>query len=341
MRRVLAVRQDNNGDVVLTGPALRAIAASGAAVTLLCGPRGAAAARLLPGVGRVDVFEAAWIDAEPQPLDPAAVTAFVEATRARAFDEAIVFTSFHQSPLPAALLLRMAGIGRIGAIADDYPGSLLDVRHRVSDTIHEVERGLSLARAMGYSLPANDDGALQLLGVPERVSIDGEAPRENYVIVHPGATVAARRWAPEKNAELVRALSARGARVVVTGTADEVALTAYVAGECGRDLGGATTFAQFAALVRDARAVICGNTVATHVASAMQTPVICIFAPTIPAIRFAPWKVSHALLGDQSAPCAGCRSRICPVEGQPCLADVTPEIVIAALDRLVPASVPV
>ncbi|MBV9027165.1 MAG: hypothetical protein JO311_00990, partial [Candidatus Eremiobacteraeota bacterium] len=62
MRNVLAVRQDNNGDVILTGPALRAIAASGARVTLLCGPRGAAAAHLLSGVERVQVFEAAWID---------------------------------------------------------------------------------------------------------------------------------------------------------------------------------------------------------------------------------------------------------------------------------------
>ncbi len=329
--RVLAVRQDNNGDVILAGPAIRAVAAGGARVTLVCGPRGAAAARLLPGVDDVDVFEAAWIDAEPRPLDCGELSAFVERTRARRFDAAIVFTSFHQSPLPMALLLRQAGIARIGAICDDYPGSLLDVRHRVRDDIHEVTRGLSLARAMGYELAPGDDGAPALKGVPGRSPL-GDEP---YVVVHPGATVRARRWSPEGNAAAVAELAARGHRVVVTGSAAERDLTAYVAASGGEDLGGRTTMAEFAAVVRDARAVVCGNTVASHVASAMRTPVVCIFPPTIPALRFAPCKVPCVLLGDQKAPCAGCRARICPFEGQPCLASVTPTLVADAVERLV------
>jgi ADP-heptose:LPS heptosyltransferase len=333
MTRVLAVRQDNNGDVILAGPPIRAVAANGARVTLLCGPRGAAAGRLLPCVDEVEVFEAAWIDPEPKPVDAAAVAEFVARIRARDFDEAIVFTSFHQSPLPISLLLRLAGIPRIGAISDDYPGSLLDVRHRVSATIHEVTRGLSLARAMGYDLPVGDDGSLMLHAVPTSsgTGIEGGP----YIVVHPGATVPARRWSAEKNATLVRDLTARGHRVTVTGSADEAALTAVVAGECGIDAGGRTTLAEFAALVRDASAVVCGNTVASHVAAAMHTPVVCIFAPTIPAVRFHPWNVAHVVLGDQRAPCAGCRARTCPIEGQPCLAGVSTASVVAAVEQLV------
>ncbi len=45
--------------------------------------------------------------------------------------DALILTSFHQSPLPTALLLRLAGISRIAAISTDYPGALLDVRHRI------------------------------------------------------------------------------------------------------------------------------------------------------------------------------------------------------------------
>src|SRR5204862_226139 len=75
-------------------------------------------------------------------------------------DAAVVLTSFHQSPLPLALLLRMAGVRRIGAISADYPGSLLDVRHQVDDDRHEVERSLSLAAAMGFRLPPGDEGGL-------------------------------------------------------------------------------------------------------------------------------------------------------------------------------------
>ncbi len=334
-RRVLAVRQDNNGDVILAGPAIRAIAAVGARVTLLCGPRGAAAAALLPGVDDVEVFEAAWIDADPKPVEATQISAFVERTRARAYDEAILFTSFHQSPLPMALLLRMAGILRIGAICDDYPGALLDVRHRVESDVHEVTRGLSLVAAMGYQLPADDDGSLALNDVSERLN---PITDECYVVVHPGSTVPARRWAPPKNAQLVRALRERGHNVYVTGSAEEIPLTAYVAAGGGVDLGGRTTFAQFAAIVRGARAVVCGNTVASHVASAMRTPVVCIFPPTIPAVRFRPWNVAHVLLGDQDAPCAGCRARICPIEGQPCLDTVTPAQAADAVETLAGAA---
>src|SRR4029453_11222257 len=98
------------------GPAVRAIAAGASAVTLLCGPRGAQAARLLPGVDRVFVEEAAWIDAEPAPVRRRAVDAFVDRLAALRADMAVILTSFHQSPLPLALLLRMAGVPRTGAI---------------------------------------------------------------------------------------------------------------------------------------------------------------------------------------------------------------------------------
>jgi ADP-heptose:LPS heptosyltransferase len=334
MKRVLAARQDNNGDVLLIGPALRAIA-SHAEVTLLCGPRGAAAAYLLPEITDVIVREAEWIDAEPHRVDAAQIMQFVDDIAGRGFDEAVIFTSFHQSPLPLALLLRLAGIARIGAISVDYPGSLLDVRHRVEEDIHEVERALSLARAMGYDLPAGDDGRLRLQELPA-----APVPFSSYVVVHPGATVPARAWFPERNAELVAQLCARGYNVVVTGAASEADLTAYVSGANARacDLGGKTTFAEFAAIVRDASAVICGNTAAAHVASATNTPVVELFPPTVPAVRFRPWMVRHALLGDHEIACKGCRARRCPLESQPCLACVRVEDVLYALERLTRAA---
>lgn len=331
MTRVLAARQDNNGDVLLAGPAVRAIAAS-AHVTLLCGPRGAAAAQTLPGVSRVIVREAEWIDPKPGPTNRGSTLAFVEQIAAGNYDEAVIFTSFHQSPLPLALLLRMAGVARIGAISVDYPGSLLDVRHRVDDDVHEVERALSLARAMGYSLPADDDGRLAMKGLAPIPPV----ARSPYVVVHPGATVAARAWFPERNAQLVEALANAGVNVVVTGSADERELTAFVAGNYGRDLGGRTTFMEFASVVRDASAMVCGNTAAAHVAAAVGTPVVSIFPPTIPALRFHPWMVAHRTLGDQAIPCAGCRARTCPIPGQPCLDVVGVRDVLDALGSLMP-----
>ncbi|MDQ2865237.1 MAG: glycosyltransferase family 9 protein [Candidatus Eremiobacteraeota bacterium] len=330
-KRILAVRQDNNGDVLLAGPALRALRDGCDALTLVCGPRGTNAARLLPGVDDRIVWEAAWIDADPSTVDRADVDAFVDTVRRGRYDEAVIFTSFHQSPLPMALLLRLAAIRRIGAISVDYPGSLLDVRHSVADDMHEVERALSLAASMGYHLAAHDDGRLAIEGIPQQHS-----SARKYVVVHPGCTVPARAWSVQGNRSVAAMLAESGYDVLVTGSSDESAITRAVTD--GRehvcDLGGKTSFAQFAAIVRDAAAVVCGNTSTAHVAAAVGTPVIEIFPPTIPAARFRPWMVPHVLLGDQNIACRGCRARVCPIPGQPCIAAVSAQAVVDAVRSL-------
>ncbi|MDX6658202.1 MAG: hypothetical protein QOH62_2995 [Solirubrobacteraceae bacterium] len=334
MRRVLVARQDSNGDVLLAGPAVRAVAASGAPVTMLCGPRGEQAARLLPGVASVLVHEAEWIDPEPAPVSRAVVMELLDLLAAQRIDEAIILTSFHQSPLPLALLLRLAGVPFVAATSVDYPGSLLDVRHRISDEVHEVERSLSLVAACGHRLAAGDDGAL-------RVRLDGPAivpqlPEADYVVVHPGASAPARAWAPERYKALVGALRADGLHVVVTGSPGERALTRRVAG-CGddgvSDFGGLTDLAGLAHVLRGAAASVVGNTGPAHLAAAVGTPVVSLFAPTVPAVRWRPWMVpSEVLWAD--VPCAGCRARECPVPGHPCLAGVEVAEVRRAIERL-------
>jgi ADP-heptose:LPS heptosyltransferase len=332
MTHVLAVRLDNEGDVLLAGPAIRALAHGASRVTLLCGPRGRQAAELLPGVDEVVCWRAPWIDPEPEPVDRPDVEAIVRRIAELRVDAAVIFGSFHQSPLPTALVLRLAGVPWIAATSVDYPGSLLDVRHRVPDDVHEVERALDLARAAGYTLPPDDEGELFV------TAGSAPAPTQPYVVVHPGASVPARAWAPDRHAELVAALAEEGRRVVVTGSPDERDLTAYVARDAGVDLGGATTFAGLARVLAAADAVVVGNTGPAHLAAAVGTPVVSLFAPTVPAVRWRPWLVAHELLY-VDVPCAGCRARTCPVAGHPCLAGVTVEEVVEAVDRLAPLAV--
>jgi ADP-heptose:LPS heptosyltransferase len=310
--RVLIVRLDNAGDVLLAGPAVRAVAASVDSVTLLAGPHGTAAARLLPGVDEVLTWRCPWIDPKPDAVDTAQIDALVEELRAEAFDRALVLTSFHQSPLPTALLLRLAGVGWVGAISDDYPGSLLDLRHRLPDDLPEPERALSLARAAGFELPDGDDGRLQVR--PPLPDVSDLVPERPYVVVHPGTSVPARAWPVERHAEAVVQLSASGWDVVVTGSASETALTAQASAAGGTDLGGRTDLA--------------------HLAAAVGTPVVSLFAPTVPAIRWAPYGVATELLGDQQAPCRNTRVTTCTVPGHPCLTSVTAEDVVAAVQRL-------
>ena len=110
-RRILAVRLDNDGDVLLTGPAVRALAAGGAHVDLLVAPSGLAAAHLLPHVHDILLFDPPWSGFDSPAADPESVEALVAELRERSYDEAVIFTSFHQSPLPMALLCRLGPSG--------------------------------------------------------------------------------------------------------------------------------------------------------------------------------------------------------------------------------------
>jgi ADP-heptose:LPS heptosyltransferase len=331
---VLVARLDGDGDVLLTAPAVRAVANRARQVTFLCRPAGAPVARLLPGVDEVVTFLAPWVPADPPPLRTSEIHDLVGHLSSMAIDEAVVMTSFHQSPLPLALLLRMAGVSRIGAVSVDYPGSLLDVRHQVGEGVHEVERNLSLVAAFGYPLPPGDDGRLRTRRTPD--ARPAGLPVDPYVVVHPGASVPARAWSPERYAAVVAAVAAAGWNVVVTGGPSEEGLCQQVAAAATgvTNLAGTTDHVQMAEVLAGASAVVVGNTGPAHLAAAVGTPVVSIFAPTVPAAAWHPWRVPHALLGDQQVPCAGCRARVCPYQGQPCLAAVAVTEVVAAVAEL-------
>jgi ADP-heptose:LPS heptosyltransferase len=61
--------------------------------------------------------------------------------------------------------------------------------------------------------------------------------------------------------------------------------------------------------------------------------VVSLFEPTVPAVRWRPWRVPHELLF-VDVPCAGCRARRCPVPGHPCLGGVEVADVLSAAERV-------
>lgn len=342
MRRVLAVRLDSDGDVLLTGPAVAALRRSAGAVDLLVSPAGRAAAELLPDAGDVLVLDAPWSGFRPPPVDAAALDRLVAELRERRYDEAVVFTSFHQSPLPTALLLRLAGVGRIAAASEDYPGSLLDVRHRrmpdgaVDDGGpaggHEVTAALALVAAAGHPVPPVEHVRLAVRRpLPD---VEHLVPAGGFVVVHPGASVPSRALDPGHARAVVGALASAGHRVVVTGGPGERSLGAAAAGADALDLAGRTSLAELAAVLDRAECVVVGNTGPAHLAAAVGKPVVSLFSPVVPAARWAPWGVPHVLLGDAGAPCAGSRARQCPVPGHPCLSSVPPDDVVRAVEAL-------
>lgn len=339
-RRALVARLDSVGDVLLSGPAVRAVAASPGIdeVWMLVSSTGAPAARLLPGVTGVLVWDCPWIIASAPPVSAGHLAELDRLVRGVAPEVAVLLTSFHQSPLPLALHLRLAGVPRIVGASVDFAGALLDVRLIPGEDFPEDQpeplRALGIARAGGFELAPGDVDSLRIDPVdpppPELAALG------RYVVVHPGASASARRWPEEHHRRTVRLLHEAGVPVVVTGGPAEAALTARVAGADAWDLGGETPLAALAGVLSAASVVVTGNTGPAHVAAAVGTPVVSLFSPVVPAARWAPYGVPHVLLGDQDAACRDTRATRCPVPGHPCLDSVTPESVVDACLSLAP-----
>ncbi|WP_336159554.1 glycosyltransferase family 9 protein [Amycolatopsis sp. VC5-11] len=143
--------------------------------------------------------------------------------------------------------------------------------------IHEVDRW---CRLIEYGQCPADCRDLRISPPP------GPSPAPGAVVVHPGATFPARRWPPERFAEVARDLAAAGHRVVLTGAAAERELAEEVAARAGLGpeavLAGATGLAELAALVAEAALVVCGDTGVGHLATAFGTPSVLLFGPTPP-----------------------------------------------------------
>jgi ADP-heptose:LPS heptosyltransferase len=107
-----------------------------------------------------------------------------------------------------------------------------------------------------------------------------------------------------------------------------------VAGTQALDLGGLTSLGRLAGVLADARCVVVGNTGPAHLAAAVGTPVVSLFAPTVPFGQWAPYRVPTVRLGAADAPCRLTRATTCPVPDHPCLSRIDPHEVVAAVATL-------
>jgi lipopolysaccharide heptosyltransferase II len=339
-RHVLCVRLDTLGDVLMTGPAIRALKESGPRrrITLLTSPSGAEAGRLLTHVDEVLVYEAPWMKATPAHRDGATHIEFVQSLRARAFDAAAIFTVYSQSALPAALFCYLAELPLRLAHCRENPYHLLT--DWVKDTEpesgirHEVQRQLDLVASVG-ARPRDRRLSMSIpqgsFSTVERLLRDTLTPQQPWVVIHPGATAASRRYPPESFAVVATSLVRNlGWQVLFTGIESERELITTIqsmmeAPSCS--LAGDLSLAEFAALLSEAPLLIANNTGAVHVAAAVGTPVVDLYALTNP--QHTPWMVPHRVLS-HDVPCKFCHKSVCPEGHHHCLRLLTPEQVVAA-----------
>jgi lipopolysaccharide heptosyltransferase II len=342
---VLCIRSDSLGDVLMTTPAIRAVKRSGEGrrVTLLTSSAGAAVASLIPEVDEVIGYNAPWGNLAAPRTDSRPEQEMIGQLGQRHFDAAIIFTVYSQNPLPAAMLCYLADIPLRLAHCRENPYQLLtdwlpevEPEKRLR---HEVRRQLDLVAAVGYQtenerlslqVPPWTYGRVFALLAELGLNLD-----EPWVVIHPGVTAISRRYAPLNYARVARLLAQEhGWQVVFTGTEPEVGLVQGI-----REVMGAPSYslvsrldlAEMAALLSLSPLLITNNTGPAHMAAAVGTPVVDLYALTNP--QHTPWQVPNRVLF-HDVPCKYCYRSICPEGHHHCLRLVTPEAVVAAAVEL-------
>jgi lipopolysaccharide heptosyltransferase II len=344
-RRVLAVRLDALGDVLMTTPALHAIRGirPHRHLTLLTSASGAAAARLVDDVDDVIVYDAPWLKATAPRTDSRQDLAMAARLRLARFDAAVIFTVYSQNPLPAALLCFLADIPQRLAHCRENPYQLLTdwvPDTEPAETIrHEVRRQLDLVAHVGWT---TDDERLRV-SIPEaarasvraRLQRFGIARGREWVVVHPGASASSRRYPAEGfAAACARLAEERGSLPIFTGDRGEQELVEKVRAGLGGpsiSLAGELSLAELTALIAEAPLLISNNTGPVHLAAAVGTPVVDLYALTNP--QHTPWAVPHRVLS-HDVPCRNCYKSVCPAGHHLCLRGVSPDDVVTAAHEL-------
>ncbi len=362
-KRILCVRLDNMGDVLMTTPAMQALKDSDPSrhLTLLTSSGAGALASHLPMIDTLLTWDAPWVKGNGTGNRTASsVLPWAQRLQAARFDAAVIFTVYSQNPLPAALLCTMAGIPLRLAHCRENPYELLSdwvpETEPQTQVRHETQRQLDLVATVG-AMPA--DTRLRFRVQPhDRRAVQrllqrwqGEGERESAVptrcvVMHPGATAETRRWPAPRFAEVARTLAEEdGALVLLTGGVSEQALVDSVrsAADHPRVIGiaGELTLGQMGALIEHADLLISNNSGPVHLSAALGTPVVDLYALTNP--QHTPWQVPHRTLY-ADVPCRYCYKSVCPQQHHRCLNDVDVTQVVAAARELLagaPAAEPV
>ena len=297
--KILCIRPDNMGDLVMTGPALRALKETFKChITLLTSSRASPMVAFMPEIDEVLVFDLPWVKTDHQP-DQSYTNRIVNSIKERRFDAGIIFTVYSQSSLPAALLLYMAAVPRRLAYSRENPYDLLT--HWFPDPEpyscikHQVKRDLDLVAFVGATTTR---AGLKLVPRPvfdiKRIlAVCGVDPLRKWLIIHTGVSEEKREYPVADWVQLIRLLEKETEyQLVMTGTANErngnEKIIKAADGKRVYNLAGSIDLNEFIQLIKAAPLVITVNTSTSHIAAAMETPLLVLYALTNP--QHFPWQ---------------------------------------------------
>jgi lipopolysaccharide heptosyltransferase II len=299
IRRILVVRVDMLGDLVLTTPAIRALrlAYPDATIDVLAMPGTANVLDGDPDIHRILTCDVnawmapgSWLRGETW----RELRAFLRETRRPRYDLAISVCGDI-----GGVVTRLTGARRrVGYAGEAYPHFMTDPvpGKRYLTPQHEVRYVLDLARAAGGKVDAVEERPTLSVKPDARAAIhhilqeqrERLGARGPIVAIHPGArNGTAKRWPMRHYAELGDRLSRElDAVVVVTGAPNELALSHEIMRRMTApafDLTGKTSHQELVALMAESDLVITGDSGPMHIACAVQTPTIALHGPTEPA----------------------------------------------------------
>jgi heptosyltransferase II len=335
VRKILVRAVNWLGDAVMITPAIGAIRAEfpHAEITVLANPLVSQMFSPHKSVDRVITFDRAIHRGFAGRLRLAALL------RRQRFDLAVIFTNSFEG----ALIPRLAGIpmrlgknsdGRGFLLSHPYPKALQNrSEHQVLNYLDmlkyfEVRSGGS---ALHLETTAAEDDEISAL-----LAARGVGAQQMVLGVNPGATFgSAKRWYPERFAEVAAELSARwGARIIVTGGPAEIEMAARIEelldGKCV-NLAGATTVRQLMALIKRCDFFITNDSGPMHIAAAFGVPLVAIFGSTDHRTTSAFFDKGGIVR--KSIECAPCMKRECPTDHR-CMTAVTAADVIDAAEKL-------
>jgi lipopolysaccharide heptosyltransferase II len=299
-RRILVIRLDLIGDLVLSMSVVRALKRTypGVEIDLLAVPASAKVVIHDPDLTEIITYDPnIW--RRPKALFQAKNWRDVFRLRrqlsARHYDIAVgVFGAW------AGIIAVLSGAKRrVGFGRESYPGFMTDNvpgRHwSPGDHKHEIDYCLELAKSSGASVsPADrmpclyvDPQALQQL---EQLLVqEGIAPEKPVIACHISShNGQSKRWPIPYWARLIdKLICEQGAQVILTGTPGDLPLIESVLHkmqEQAINLAGKTSLPELVALLQRADLVISGDSGPMHIAAAVGTPLIAILGPTDPAL---------------------------------------------------------
>jgi lipopolysaccharide heptosyltransferase II len=298
------------GDVLMSQPAMRALKETvrDRKITLLTSSAGASIAPFIPEVDEIIPFDVPWVKTREGGGEQQ-LLALASSLRNRQFDAAVIFTVYSQNPLPAAMLCYLAGIDKVLGYCRENPYQLIS--HWIPDrepfdhVVHEVERQLRLVENVGAVTPDTrlslklDEGSRQK--VSEKISAILSAwaiqPDEPWLVLHAGVSEEKRRYPASEYIKACRLLIRQGYKILLTGSGSErgyIDEIAWQLGDSATNMAGGLSVAELISLIAAAPVLVSNNTGPVHIAAAVGTPVVVLYAMTNP--QHTPWRVANRVL---------------------------------------------